>query len=172
MKIEKKHKGGRNELIACAWLLNQGYEVFRNVCDCGEIDVIGLKDGKITFFDVKSAQLRKDGTLSPTRLSQDQVDRDVKALYITPQETCIIDWAPIGLHASRAGFICEGCSSEFNAVKTFQRFCSRACRLAHMERQRGLNARDILATQSAWEEKEIPQGVDFCSTSQTSGDRP
>jgi hypothetical protein len=26
--MESKHKGARSELIACAWLLEQGYEVF------------------------------------------------------------------------------------------------------------------------------------------------
>ena len=29
--MEKKHKGAHSELIACAYLLHEGYEVFRNV---------------------------------------------------------------------------------------------------------------------------------------------
>lgn len=30
-KCLPKHFGARNELIACTWLLNQSYEVFRNI---------------------------------------------------------------------------------------------------------------------------------------------
>jgi hypothetical protein len=35
-----KHVGARSELIACEWLLAQGYEVFRNVSAHGPIDII------------------------------------------------------------------------------------------------------------------------------------
>jgi hypothetical protein len=41
-----KHKGARSELVACAWLLCQGYEVFRNVSQHGLMDIIAIKDGE------------------------------------------------------------------------------------------------------------------------------
>jgi hypothetical protein len=51
--IHRKHKGARNELAAIVWLLDQGYEVFRNVSAHGSIDVIAVKDGEVTRIDVK-----------------------------------------------------------------------------------------------------------------------
>jgi hypothetical protein len=32
--------------VGCAWLLRQGYEVYRNVSQHGLIDMIAIKDGK------------------------------------------------------------------------------------------------------------------------------
>jgi Holliday junction resolvase-like predicted endonuclease len=41
--MDSKHKGAHSELVACAWLLRQGYEVFRNISDRGIIDIIAIK---------------------------------------------------------------------------------------------------------------------------------
>lgn len=51
--MKDKHKGAHAELRACAWLLEQGYEVFRNVSSHGKIDLVAIKDGEVRFFDVK-----------------------------------------------------------------------------------------------------------------------
>lgn len=61
MSIEHKHKGAHAELIACSWLLENGYDVFRNVSQHGKIDLIGMKDGSVTFFDVKTNNRNKQG---------------------------------------------------------------------------------------------------------------
>jgi hypothetical protein len=50
-----KHKGAHSEPVACTWLLRQGYDVFRNVSDRGSVDVVAIKDGEISLFDVKSS---------------------------------------------------------------------------------------------------------------------
>ncbi len=42
--MDKKHNGTVSELIACTWLLKEGYEVFRNVSAHGLIDVVGIKE--------------------------------------------------------------------------------------------------------------------------------
>ena len=49
-----KHMGARSELIACVWLLNRGYEVFRNVSAHGPIDVIAVRGDVVLRFDVKT----------------------------------------------------------------------------------------------------------------------
>lgn len=53
-QMNKKHKGACAELRAAAWLLEQGYEVFRNVSGFGEIDIVAVKAGIARFFDVKA----------------------------------------------------------------------------------------------------------------------
>jgi hypothetical protein len=55
-KCPKKHRGAHNELLACAFLLNEGYEVFRNVSPCGWADLIAYKEGKFLRIDVKGAR--------------------------------------------------------------------------------------------------------------------
>lgn len=59
-------KGSINELRACVYLLNLGYEVFRNVSPSGKGDLIAWKHGKAPIIiDVKaitvSTYIRKDG---------------------------------------------------------------------------------------------------------------
>ena len=54
MTTPAKHRGARSELLACAWLLENGYECFRNVSQHGPVDVIGIRDGVISLFNVKS----------------------------------------------------------------------------------------------------------------------
>jgi len=53
MQNRWKHKGAHCELVATAWLLKEGYEVFRNVSQHGIIDVVAMKDGLLHKFDVK-----------------------------------------------------------------------------------------------------------------------
>ena len=53
--MNKKHKGAVAELKATAWLLQQGYEVFRNVSPYGPYDIIAIKDDIIEKIDVKTA---------------------------------------------------------------------------------------------------------------------
>ena len=52
--VKAKHIGTNTELKAAAWLLEQGYEVFRNVSSHGEIDLVAIKDGIVRKIDVKT----------------------------------------------------------------------------------------------------------------------
>jgi Holliday junction resolvase len=63
--MDAKHKGAHSELAACVWLLEQGYEVFRNVSQHGTTDMIALKHDCTLRVDVKTAQqyTMKDGTV-------------------------------------------------------------------------------------------------------------
>lgn len=93
--VREKLRGGYAELVACAWLLEQGYEVFRNVCDRGEIDVIAIGHGKTFLVDVKSANVAQTGSLrfqaSGGRLTEEQIARGIVALYVSPDGVCAWD---------------------------------------------------------------------------------
>lgn len=55
--IATKHSGSASEHKAIAYLLLQGYDVFRNVSPHGEVDVIARDrdTGELLCFDVKTA---------------------------------------------------------------------------------------------------------------------
>ena len=54
--MHKKHIGASSQLRAELWLLEQGYEVFRNVSAHGPIDIIAIKGNQILKLDVKTAR--------------------------------------------------------------------------------------------------------------------
>jgi hypothetical protein len=59
-ELHNSIKGAKYELLACAWLLQHGYEVFRNVCPTGKGDLIIWKKGTSPIvIDVKSAGVSK-----------------------------------------------------------------------------------------------------------------
>jgi len=59
-ELHSSIKGAKYELLACAWLLDQGYEVFRNVCPTGKGDLIIWKKGiSPIVIDVKSGGISK-----------------------------------------------------------------------------------------------------------------
>lgn len=66
--MEQKHKGSTSELIATVWLLKKGYEVFRNVSDRVEIDIIAVdpKTNETILIDVTTMTIYKniDGTIT------------------------------------------------------------------------------------------------------------
>lgn len=85
MPLPTKHKGAHSELIACAWLLSQGYEVFRNVSPFGITDIIAQKGARILLLDVKS------GATGPS-LTRTQREAGVLALRVTSSGHCQINF--------------------------------------------------------------------------------
>lgn len=59
-------KGAINEALASAWLMKQGYDVFRNCSPNGIADLVAKRweDDGVLFVDVKSEQFNPDGALS------------------------------------------------------------------------------------------------------------
>ena len=95
-KINTIPIGAASELTACAWLLSEGYEVFRNVAPAGPIDLIAFKDGLFLFIDVKTAALtkKKDGTptgVAPKTMRKNQESIGVTFLYVTRCGKCFFD---------------------------------------------------------------------------------
>ena len=93
--VQTKLIGGYSELVAAAWLLETGYEVFRNVCAHGAVDLIAYRDGKTSYIDVKTVQVGVNGQgviriSAGGKLKPDQVKLGVRALYVTTDGVC--DW--------------------------------------------------------------------------------
>ena len=65
-----KHRGAMSELAASAWLMEQGFEVFRNVSHYGKYDLIirDVDTNEFTPLDVTTGSIfiKKDGTESIT----------------------------------------------------------------------------------------------------------
>lgn len=76
--------GVRSEVIACLWLLKQGFLVFRPITGTGPIDIVAVsKKGKVYLFDVKSISKRKKGRGDVDRpLSAVQKAFGVEILYV------------------------------------------------------------------------------------------
>ena len=130
----KKHRGAWAELIACAWLLENGYDVFRNVSQHGEIDIIGTKDGDVTYFDVKTVYKLKQ---SGSRLSPAQIAVGIKPIYITRNGECRIDFDPQS--TQRVKIQCGYCTRYFmpRSAHAQNRFCSAVCnKRFHRESER------------------------------------
>jgi len=122
MTENKSQKGAASELIACAWLLERGYQVFRNVCVTGIIDVVGIKDGKTFFFDVKTRSTRPLPG-DPGGLSAAQIRSGVLPLFVIGSE-CYIEGAPTKIRETIA---CCECAKVFVARRLSQKYCSNKC---------------------------------------------
>lgn len=128
-----KHKGAYCEMIASAWLLKEGYEVFRNISQHGSVDVLAIKNNEIFKFDVKSSNGNKN-----SKLSSAQIKENVKLLKVYDDGSCIIDWEPKEVH-QWSKIICKHCSNEFIKKREDSIFCRKTCKVGyHAKIKRGL----------------------------------
>ena len=58
LKLNSCRRGAVSELTATVWLLEQGYEVYRNVSPEGPFDLVAVKPGETLFIDVKTCTPR------------------------------------------------------------------------------------------------------------------
>jgi hypothetical protein len=77
-----KHKGARSEFLAIAWLLGEGFEVFRNVSQHGNFDLIVAKDGVMIPIDVKSVVDRHRDGQKP--MTPAQIAAGIRPMYVWP----------------------------------------------------------------------------------------
>lgn len=124
--MERKHNGSHNELVAAVWLLKQGYEVFQNLSTHGAVDLIAMKGGKLTLFDVKKTSRKIDGGPMEMKLKAPQIAMGVKVLCVFEDDECFIIEEP-KLYAPRKA-ICAECNKNFLAKKPRQILCSKLCR--------------------------------------------
>ena len=125
--MDQKHIGAHNELLATVWLLKRGYEVFRNISQHGDIDLIALKDGKAIHLDVKAAQYTVDGYPGTVKIKPRQIEAGVKVLMVYPDGECAIDLAPEP-SGQKGHRVCQECATDFKIWTKRQRFCSPKCR--------------------------------------------
>ena len=80
----KSRKGDLAEYYAVTWLWDNGYEVFKNAGCSGPVDMIALKDGKITLIDVKS---------NTTRMPRSKEQKDMGVVFLScDSETRKLRW--------------------------------------------------------------------------------
>lgn len=89
-------KGSIKELKVCAYFLELGYEVFRNVSATGKGDIVIWKRGSTPIvIDVKSVNYcsyrRKDGAISLNRQMMKSKCRGVITVGITDEDKIICD---------------------------------------------------------------------------------
>lgn len=94
--MKDKHRGSHAEIKACAWLLEQGYDVFWNVSQHGDADIVAIKGDEIRLFDVKASYRggcgkpgiehmfpQDDGSF---RIMGDRKHRELPTRELTPRE--------------------------------------------------------------------------------------
>jgi hypothetical protein len=116
-----KHRGAYNEHLAIAWLIAQGYEVFRNVSAHGIIDIIACRGAETIRLDVKSRAVGSTNNRSA------QLEAGVKLLVVGRSGTFEIIDLPVP-----ARRVCVVCTSEFTPKKMHHFTCSPAC---HTQRE-------------------------------------
>lgn len=128
--MDKGTKGAHNELIAAAWLLKNGYAVFRNVSAHGPVDLIAMKDAQITLIDVKAAISYKGKMLAPY-LTEKQITMGVKAMAVFPDGSCELDTGLIATQR-RTGtkHNCKQCAVTFES-KRRTLFCTSVCKSSY-----------------------------------------
>lgn len=124
--MHRKHHGARGEMMACIWLLNNGYEVFRNISAHGEIDLVAIKDQEILKLDVKSSIKLDKG--ARFLLKDSQVKNGVVPIYVFSNGECRIDYQPC---SGLGDASCKQCFTKFRLTRLKQKYCSVACRVDH-----------------------------------------
>ena len=91
-RVSENRTGDITEHRAVVWLLEQGYEVFRNECCSGPIDIItyNIETQEILKIDVKTgtSYINKDGTrnISCQKQTDTQKELDIKILRYDKEE--------------------------------------------------------------------------------------
>lgn len=121
-------KGAHGEMVACAWLLARGYDVFRNVSPHGPVDLIAMKGGKTEYFEVKHAKYAGDGSITFPRVPVDRKSIDLQFLCVFDDGHC--ELAPTGrFKDDMRRKPCRTCGKRFDAGYYGKRiYCSEPCK--------------------------------------------
>lgn len=121
INVERRHRGALNELAVAAWLLEQGYEVFRNVSPHGPVDIVGMKGGEIFLFDVKGVSTLAQNDLSYLNYrTEEQIKMGVKIIARDPCGIRIIEEKE-----AKERPPCAQCGKIITGWK--KKYCSREC---------------------------------------------
>lgn len=127
--MNKKHIGAHSELSACAWLLREGYEVFRNISQFGIVDVVAIKGGEVLKLDVKTAP---KSSWAAIRVSEAQELDGVALLLISPDGECAINRSP--QKQASVNRECLNCGEAILNTNTSRKFCGSTCRGIHFRK--------------------------------------
>ena len=87
--VDPKHYGALAEVIACEWLIRQGYDLFRNISSHGLVDLIAWKPGEPpVLIDVKGTRTFTRGTVAQRAAGVQMlyVDRATKTVSFNPED--------------------------------------------------------------------------------------
>tara|TARA_Y100000766_G_scaffold277513_1_gene283015 strand:+ start:79 stop:378 length:300 start_codon:yes stop_codon:yes gene_type:complete len=82
--MNNSRKGDFAEFYAVTWLWDNGYEVFLNAGATGPMDMVAIKDGKVTLIDVKTLQPDyrwNDGTTS-CRKTRTEKQKELGVVFV------------------------------------------------------------------------------------------
>lgn len=88
MVMNTMRKGALAEIKAIAWLIEQGYEVYRNISPEGPFDLIAIKPKETVYIDVKTVSERLDfgvaslGASSWNKSANKYPELNKKLLYV------------------------------------------------------------------------------------------
>jgi len=142
-ELKPKHRGAATELRAVLWLLDKGYEVFRNVSQHGAIDLIAVRNSETLLLDVRTA-VTNQPQWQP-KASPEQTELGVKFLISTDGNFAIVEPRP-----PEPPKVCarHGCGKTItNPRRVTQRFCSSRC---HDIEYRQRNAAKYAEGTRAW----------------------
>lgn len=94
LPVAAKHRGAWAEMIACCWLLENGWEVYRNVSSHGKTDLVGGKGQKLQRFDVKLARIIRKGAGHRPTVKAPRMGRETDGIwpiYVTADGICAFD---------------------------------------------------------------------------------
>ena len=133
--MQQRHTGAHNELVAIAWLLRRGYDVFRNVSFHGAVDIVAMRDGHVDLFDVKQSRRQtSSGEISRPALTQEQKTLGVRCLCVFPDGSCEIDDRPM-FEGDEFLRKCRGCDNTISGGNKRKFFCSAQCSLESRRRK-------------------------------------
>jgi Holliday junction resolvase-like predicted endonuclease len=98
MPPRNKHTGAMSELKATIWLMEQGYEVFRNVSPHGGVDIIARHptSGEMLLIDVKTAsygeRTRSDGSIVRHWYCRAQPQDNCGIKFLHVYEDGLVSW--------------------------------------------------------------------------------
>jgi Holliday junction resolvase-like predicted endonuclease len=120
-KLQQKHKGAHSELRAVLWLLERGYDVYRNVSQCGIGDLVAARGDEIMIIDVKSALIMTGGRYARSDISREQAARGIKCLNVYTDGHIDLDMNP---PTTLERIPCVGCGKSFFPTSKANKFCN------------------------------------------------
>jgi Holliday junction resolvase-like predicted endonuclease len=89
--VDPKHKGSLSEHHAIAWLLENDWEVFKNVSPHGRVDLIAKKGTDLRLVDVTTGQRRFD-TRYVSKQKYARIGADITHVLTVYYEPLEVEW--------------------------------------------------------------------------------
>jgi hypothetical protein len=120
--------GAVSELLASAFLLKQGYEVFRNVAPDGCADIVAFNKERLRKIDVKTTRLNNEGKIQLIPKAQDVGKQNgVEILYVLSEKEIYFAEDIDDNYNNTNQKKCPNCLNDFIAKSRKNRFCKKIC---------------------------------------------